>query len=153
MKKIFLFLFIIAAFSGNAQQPAGSPADEEAIRTLIQTAYVEGLQNEGDTVKINRGFHPGFEMLMAGKGGTLEKYSIAEWKKRIRTSLAEGKLPRREGERISVRFQDISVNGNAAVARFEFYAGTRLAFIDYLMLYKYEEGWKIVGKIYAKIQN
>lgn len=144
-------LFCLLGFHGMAQASQDVDADVLAIKKIIQTAYVEGLQNEGDTVKINQGFHPGFEMLIPGKDGTLKKFSIADWKAKIKADLQSGKLPRDTEELISVKFLNIDVSGTAAVAKFEFYVGGKLTFIDYQCLYKFGNDWKIVSKIYQKL--
>jgi hypothetical protein len=79
------------------------------------------------------------------------KLSITEWKAKVRTDLASGKLPRKEDEKVSVKFLNIDVSGNAAMAKFEFFVGQKLTFIDYQFLYKFGEQWKIVSKIFYKI--
>ncbi len=151
MKNLFLFLImLVVGQSVQAQQQASNETDVQLIKKTIQTAYVEGLQNEGDTMKINQGFHPGFELLSPGKNGELEKYSLTEWKTKIKARLASGKLPRKADERISVKFLFVDVTGNAATAKFEFYVGTKLTFVDYQFLYKFGDDWKIVSKIYYK---
>jgi hypothetical protein len=150
MKKVLLLAMIFSAMSvANAQQ-SNNETDKDLIRKTIQTAYVEGLQNEGDTVKINSGFHPGFELLIPETDGSLTKYSLKEWKEKIKANLASGKLPRKDPDKISIKFLDVDVTGNAAMAKFEFYVGTKLTFVDYQFLYKFEGSWKIVSKIYHK---
>ena len=148
----FLWLLIVSAisYSVHAQQPANNDAEIALIKSTIQTAYVEGLQNEGDTIKIDKGFHPGFELLIPEKDGKLTKYSLTEWKGKIKASLASGKLPRKDPDKISIKFLDVDVTGDAAMAKFEFYVGTKLTFVDYQFLYKFGEDWKIVSKIYHK---
>ena len=37
--------------------------DEEAIKKVITSAYVDGLQNKGPVADIEAGFHPGFNLL------------------------------------------------------------------------------------------
>jgi hypothetical protein len=151
MKKILAFLIVSAiSISVYAQQQAMNDEDIALIRATIQTAYVEGLQNEGDTVKINSGFHPGFELLIPGKNGELEKYSLTAWKEKVKASLASGKLPRKEADKVSVKFLNVDVTGDAAMAKFEFFVGEKLTFVDYQFLYKYKDGWKIVSKIFYK---
>ncbi len=153
MKKIFFLLIATAiSFTLYAQQQAGNDADIGLIKSIIQTSYVEGLQNEGDTVKINRGFHPDFDLLIPGKDGLLEKYSLTAWKEKIKVNLASGKLPRKGDDRISIKFLFVDVTGDAAIAKFEFYVGPKLTFVDYQSLYKFDTGWKIVSKIFYKYQ-
>ncbi len=150
MKNLLTTLFLLGVLTCGAQHSAGTSSDEEAIRKVIQTSYVEGLQNEGDTVKINSGFHPSFEMLIPAKDGSLQKYGLAAWKAKIRENVADGRLPRKKGEEISVKFLEVDVTGTAATAKFEFYVGGKLTFVDYMFLYRFSDGWKIVSKIYYK---
>jgi hypothetical protein len=150
MYKVFLFLIVSAISITGAAQQTNSEAETALIKKTIQTAYVEGLQNEGDTVKINSGFHPGFELLIPGKDGELKKFTLTEWKEKIKIDLASGKLPRKGMDRISIRFLSVDVTGDAAVAKFEFYVGLKLTFVDYQFLYKFGDHWKIVSKIFYK---
>jgi len=151
MKKVF-FLFLVSTigFTILAQTNNGNEADIELIKKVIQTAYVEGLQNEGDFAKIDKGFHPDFALLIPGKGNEMEKLTLTAWKEKIKANLASGKLPRKPEEKVSIKFLFVDITGNAAVAKFEFYVGNKLTFLDYQFLYKFEDGWKIVSKIYYK---
>ncbi|MDP1620836.1 MAG: nuclear transport factor 2 family protein [Bacteroidales bacterium] len=150
IRLMLLILIPLISFSANAQMQAGVEQEIALIKNTIQTAYVEGLQNEGDTIKINSGFHPGFELLIPSNDGKLEKYSLTAWKAKVKASLASGKLPRKDEEKISVKFLFVDVTGDAAVAKFEFYVGQKLAYMDYQFLYKFWDGWKIVSKIFHK---
>ena len=120
----------------------------ELIQQAIQTGYVEGLQNEGDFAKIDKGIHPDFALLIPGPNGELQKRTLAEWKKEIKQRLASGDLPRKPGNLVTIQFLNVDVIGNAAVAKFDFYIGDKLAYLDYQFLYKFADGWKIVSKIY-----
>ncbi|MBC8321836.1 MAG: nuclear transport factor 2 family protein [Bacteroidetes bacterium] len=37
------------------------------------------------------------------------------------------------------------------MAKFEFYIGNKLTYIDYISLDKFKDGWKIVSKIFYKL--
>ena len=126
-------------------------ADEKGIMKAIQTGYVDGLQNEGDAEKIDFGFHPEFVMVGVGDDGKVWKYPIANWKESALKKKAEGKLPLKEGDRISVKFKNIDVTGNAAVVRLEYFRGGKKEYVDYISLYKFGEDWKIVSKIFHKL--
>ncbi|MFN8257594.1 MAG: nuclear transport factor 2 family protein [Bacteroidales bacterium] len=153
MKKLLLFsTLVMISFIVNAQNSNQNDKEIETIKKVIQTAYVEGLQNEGDFNKIDQGFHPDFELLIPGKNGELEKLTLNAWKERIKTKLASGEMPRKPENKVSIKFLFVDVTGNAAVAKFEFYVGTKLTFVDYQSLYKFDSGWKIVSKTYYKFE-
>lgn len=152
MKSKYLLTAILCGlfFFGNIQAQDNSE-DVEQIKKVIQSAYVDGLQNEGDMEKIDKGFHPDFNLLGIGKEGSIWKLPIAEWKERVAKKVEEGKLPKKDGDDlVTIKFLNVDVTGTAAVAKFEFYIGEKLAYIDYISLYKFEKDWKLVSKIYYR---
>lgn len=110
--------------------------DKQAIKDVIQSAYVEGLQNEGDLAKIDQGIHSGFVLLGIDKGEEMWTFPIDKWKAKTKLKLKEGKLPRTE-KLVTVKFLNIDVTGTAAMAKIEFYVGEKLTFIDYVSLCKF----------------
>ncbi len=152
MKKLVLSVFLVSMFSFSifAQAGADNQADIDAVKKVIQSAYVEGLQNEGNFEKIDNGFHPAFELLGIGKGDDMWEYHIYSWKESVKRDIAEGKKPKKDEEKVSIKFLSVDVTGTAAVAKIEFYVGEKLTYVDYLSLYKFESGWKIVSKIFYK---
>ncbi len=124
--------------------------DKEAIKKVIQTAYVEGLQNEGDVKKIDAGIHPRFNLLGVGENNKMWNLPIDDWKKRVVKNKEEGKLPKTGNDKVSIKFLSVDITGTAAVAKIEFYIGEKLTYVDYISLYKFEDGWKMVNKIYYK---
>jgi hypothetical protein len=44
----------------------------------------------------------------------------------------------------------VDVTGNAAIAKIEVFKDSRHVYTDYMSLYKFKDGWKIVNKIYQK---
>jgi hypothetical protein len=144
---ILALCFSTFSFSQNTDE---LKKEQESIKNLIQTAYVEGLQNEGDVDKIDKGFHPSFNLLGIDQGDVIKTLPIYSWKEKIKQDKAAGKLPRTGENKVSIKFLSIDVTGTAAVAKFEFYIGSKLTFIDYLSLLKFESGWKIVSKVYYR---
>ena len=57
-------------------------------------------------------------------------------------------MPRSPKPAIKAEYAVVDVEGNAAVARVEIYRDGKHTFTDYLSLYKFPDGWKIVGKIF-----
>ena len=148
MKKLislFVLLFVI-----NTTFAQDLEVEKKAIKNVIQTSYVEGLQNEGNLDKIDHGIHPDFLLLGIGEGENMWKLPIDKWKEKTEKKLKEGKLPRK-GKPISVKFLSIDITGTAAVAKIEFYVGEKLTYIDYISLYKFEGNWKMVNKIFYKL--
>lgn len=120
-------------------------AEKVAIQKVIQEAYAEGLINTGNIEAAQRGFHPGFAILGVSDN-SLWKYPIYRWIEAVEKRKKEGKIPPEK----TVRFQYplIDIVGNAAIVKVEFIEGEKLKYTDYLSLYKFEEGWRIVNKIY-----
>ncbi|MGZ2368332.1 nuclear transport factor 2 family protein [Ancylomarina sp. YFZ004] len=148
MKKItilFVMFFVInMAFAQDIDD------EKKAIKNVIQTSYVEGLQNEGNLEKIDQGIHPDFVLLGIGEGENMWKLPIDKWKEKTVKKLEEGKLPRKE-KPVTIKFLSIDITGTAAVAKIEFYVGKKLTYIDYISLYKFEGNWKMVNKIFYKL--
>ena len=48
------------------------------------------------------------------------------------------------------KFLVVDVTGSAASVKLELHQGDKRIFTDYLSLYKFPDGWKIVGKIYYR---
>jgi len=142
---VLLSLYLTPSFSQEYN------TDQKAISELIQLAYAEGLQNEGNMDKIDRGFHPDFSMISRGNSEKLDLLGLERWKEHKKKSLASGKLPRKEGNQVSLEFDFIDVSGDVAVAKVRYYEGKTQTYLDYISLYRYEEGWKIISKIYHKL--
>ena len=124
---------------------AQGSSDEDAIKALIQSAYVDGLQNLGDLGKTRAGFHPDF-VLLGLRDGKLTRLPIAEWMASAEKRKAEGVKP----PLTVCKFVTIDVTGSAASVKLELHQNDKRIFTDYLSLYKFPDGWRIVGKIYYR---
>ncbi|MBI9038135.1 MAG: nuclear transport factor 2 family protein [Bacteroidales bacterium] len=141
---VFLaFLFPVLMFAQDNQNE-----EKEAIKIVIQTAYVDGLQNNGDLTKTEQGFHPGFNLLGVNHNG-LTKFPIYSWIEYAKNKQKENPEPPAENEKVSCEFVMIDITDKAAVAKIELLKDSKKIFTDYLSLYKFNEGWRIVSKIYA----
>ena len=148
MKKAILFLFILGIGANVFAQKAES--DQVAIKKLILTAYVDGLHNKGDLDVTREGFYPGFDLLILKNEGIVEKLPIYNWIAYAEMKRA-GDPARPEGDEITTcDFEFVDITGNAAVAKIHLNKKGKRIFTDYLSLYNFPEGWKIVGKIYYK---
>lgn len=143
-----LITLCAALFLGISLFAQNNLEDEKAIKQVIQTAYVEGLQNEGDLDKIDSGIHSGFNLIGVGENDEKWTLSIEEWKTKTEKKKREGQFPRKGDRKVSINFLNIDITGTAAVAKIEFFVGAEKKYVDYISLYKFESGWKMVNKIY-----
>jgi len=141
---ILILLLGITVFAQDIKE------DKEAIKNVILTAYVDGLQNNGDLDATREGFHPGFELLIF-RNDMIDKFPIYNWIKYKEMGKAKNPDPLPEDELTSCDFEFIDITGTAAVAKIHLSKGGKKIFTDYLSLYKFNEGWKIVSKIYFEI--
>jgi hypothetical protein len=125
--------------------------EQEAIKNVIQTAYIDGLQNEGDKDKIEAGFHPDFYLLGVGENNEMWKRSIAEWKASAMKKKEDGTFPLTGEKKVTAEYKTIDITGNAAMVKLYYYIGGKHIYTDYLSLYKFGSDWKIVNKIFHKL--
>ncbi len=152
MKNLSLItLCILFSMSTAVAQEANVEDEKEAIKFVIQDAYVDGLCNNADRAAVNKGFHPGFNVLGVGQGETMWKNPIYNWIEYAEIGKAKGNKYAFQNEFTTIKFQFIDVSGNAAVAKINFYEGGIHKYIDYLSLLKFESGWKLVSKTFYKI--
>jgi hypothetical protein len=71
--------------------------------------------------------------------------TLEEWIARLEKGNRE-----RTGPRPAIRheFTAVDVTGNAATVRLELYRDGKHTFTDYLSLYRFPDGWKIVSKTF-----
>jgi len=150
MKKTIVTIVLLAMIPIFLLAQEEYKEDKEAIKKVIQTAYVDGLQNKGPVEDVEMGFHPGFELL-GMRNDDLTKWPIYSWILYHESKLKEDPGPPKKDEFVTAKFPLIDVTENAAIAKVELYKGGEQIFTDYLSLYKFEEGWQIVSKIYYRL--
>ena len=123
---------------------AAAPADVEAVKAVVKSAYVEGVHAKPDAALMRAGFHPSFRMLVL-KDGQLTPVTLDEWAGRIEKGAMDKSASRPE---IRADFTSVDVTRDAAVVRLELFRGGKHAFTDYLSLYRFPDGWKIVAKTF-----
>jgi hypothetical protein len=123
---------------------ADEAADQEAVKAVVRSAYIEGVHAKGDPALMRAGFHPDFRMYVL-RDGVASTVTLDEWAARIEKSTRDrqGPAPQIRGD-----FTRVDVTGGAAVARVELHRDGKHVFTDYLSLYRFPDGWKIVAKIF-----
>jgi len=141
---ILMILFFNPLFAQENQ-------DEELIKNVIQNAYVDGLCNNADEDAVRKGFHPGFKLMGIASNNRMWELPIYNWIESAKTGKEKGLKYSFQNEYTTVKYLSIDITGKVAVAKIEFYEGSELNYIDYLSLMKFEDGWKIVSKIFHPV--
>lgn len=131
-----------------ATQPASEvsqAAEIDAVQRVVQAGYIDGFANLVNVPAMKTSFHPSFEMLWL-KDDKVEKTPVASW-----ISGAERRLAKANGTppaaTYTAKFLQVDVTGSVAVAKVAVYAAGTLAYTDYLSLYKFADGWRMVSKV------
>lgn len=119
-------------------------SEEEAVKQIVQSAYVEGFQNLGGREMMEASFHPTFVMVL-NRGGMLTDLPL---KRMIEIVEQRQNNPDYKHRTVTAKILDVDVTGNAAMVKLELYRDGQKLFTDYLGLYKFDEGWKIFNKLY-----
>lgn len=147
-KVLISLVLILAGWLASGQTGRGTQQD--AIKEVIKEAYVDGVFNEGNLRNIELGFSEDFKMLSL-ENNKVKTISRADWMQRVKANQAAGKYPPAAQERVRVDYLSVDVEGDVAVAKLRFYRGNKLEYIDFITLYRFEEGWKLISKVYHKV--
>ena len=120
---------------------AQSTDDEGAIKEMLVESYVEGIYVNRNREAVMKGFHPDF-VLHVYDGGNLIQAPLEAWLGRLQLDGT------RNTDSIDYQFDLIDIAGNTALAKMLIYENSQLLYTDYFGLYKFEDGWKIVNKIF-----
>lgn len=134
----FFFFLVVAAVA--------QTADEIEVKQVVTSAYIEGIHNRGSVDEIRKGFHPTFNMLRL-VDNQIKPLPIEEWITNLEKQRKESTAPpvKTEG-----KFINVDVTGNNAVVKLELFRENKKIFTDYLVLYKFAEGWRIVSKTFYR---
>jgi hypothetical protein len=83
--------------------------------------------------------------------GKLEKMPLAKWIAAIESATPGAPPSRESGTRSTSALPGRRDRGSAALCRVEIERDGKHVFTDFLNLYKFEDGWKIVGKTFTAI--
>lgn len=121
----------------------------DSIKSLIEYAYIDGIHSSQDLEKINSGFHEDFIMNVY-HGDKIVKVNVEQWLKRI--DKLKGENPELWNNKTIYTVEFIDVTANAASIKLKVYKGEIFFSTDYMLLYKFSDGWKIVSKIYTILE-
>ncbi|MFA8450789.1 MAG: nuclear transport factor 2 family protein [Bacteroidales bacterium] len=145
MKRLILLICLCSvSLFVNAQE--NNTNDIENIKSVIQTSYIDGIQNLGKIKDIKKGFHKEFELL-SHRGEDLHKLPLETWIGYVKKAKKNNV---KMNSKITCSYKMIDITGDAAIVKLELNREDKHLYTDYLSLYKFPEGWKIVGKTYQR---
>jgi hypothetical protein len=145
MKKVSSIIFGLLFFGliATGVLNADSKADVEKV---IQSSYFNGAFNDLDTEGMRKGFHPDFAIFSA-KGVEISRYPIDAWIKGIDKRKQDPNFDPSQAK-MDCRIASLDITGGCAAAKIEISKNGTMIYTDYLSLLKFDDGWKIVAKVY-----
>ncbi len=122
-------------------------SDKAEIQDVIQRAYIEGIHINGDSAAIRSGFHPSFVMFIQ-RDGEIRQVLIEDWISRIEESQKEAGDSKEEKPKVKADIDVLDLVGAAAVARVRVHKDGKQVYTDFMSLYRFDDGWKIVAKTF-----
>ncbi len=118
----------------------------QAIKQVVEEAYIEGIHKTQNMETIRSGFHPDFRMLVLGDN-KMNKVSLEEWMPRIEEMKKAN--PQMWAGETAYEWHLVDYCNTAAVIKIEVHKNGQYFSTDYMLLYRFSEGWKIVSKVYT----
>jgi Putative lumazine-binding len=127
-------------------------AEDTAIIAIVDKAYVHGVHIDNDPELMRAGMHDTFVMFVQSDKG-VNQLTRDAWIERLTASKAkDANAPKPEASKPEIR-ADITVldrSGKAAVAKVALFRNGKQVFTDYISLYRFEDGWKLVAKTFNR---
>jgi hypothetical protein len=128
----------------------GQNRDHAAIKEVLKEAYADGVFNEGRIRNIELGFSPQFQMIV-NRGDSVEFFGLDNWIDQIEKHQVEDYYPVPKEQEVRLEIESIDVVQDVASVRLKFFVGKKARYIDFIDLYKYSTGWKIVSKTFTEL--
>jgi len=136
-------IIIVSALPAAISAQATQEKEKEIIRNVIVTSYVDGIFNEGSVNKIKLGWYPECDINIYN----VQKDTCIK-SKAFRFIPMFEKNPVGLTPGTTCKIPMVHVTGYAAIAIVEIYHGGKQIYTDYMNLYKFSNGWKIVTKTF-----
>ena len=147
--KIFLGLALFLVFGMALIEKNDSyEAEKSEVEATVLRAYIHGAFNELNPEAMAEGFHSDFAIFSAD-GESISKYPIAQWVEGVKARKSNTDFDPAKNK-WDHKFAIVDVTGGSAQVKVELSKDGVLIYTDYLSLLKFENGWKIVAKVYHK---
>lgn len=144
MKKTLLLALVACVVSAVA---LADDSEHAAIVAAVDQAYVHGVHIDGDADKMRAGMHDSFVMFVHSDKGVTQMTRDA-WIERLTASKARAaNAPKPE---IKANITVLDRAGNAAVVKVDLFRDGKQIFTDYISLYRFDDGWKLVAKTFHR---
>ncbi len=141
MKMRVKIILLAALLCFSTYSSAANEKEKKAVKAVLVTAYVNGLHINRDEKAVRAGFHSDFVMQIFSDGRII-KATLDMWLERL---ALDGK---KNPKRVEHKFNFVDVTGNSAMVKMEIHEDSKQIYTDYFLLYKFDDGWKIVSKTF-----
>ena len=142
MKKLLILVFSFMLLTAGLKA-ADTPDETAAVKKAVTEGYIEGIFLKGDAELVKKWWHEACDVVVLTKEG-LQKIPVSAWVSRLEKNPGSPFA----GITVTHEFEDVKVTGTAALAVVRVFFDGKQKYTDYLNLYKFEDGWKIVTKTY-----
>jgi hypothetical protein len=143
---LLLSVTLMAFSSINWNESNAEIKEVEEIREVLLKGYVHGAFNELDPDAMAETFHEDFA-IFSPNGNEISRYPISRWVESTRQRKQNPDFDP-QNNKWEPKFVNISVSGNAASVTLELHHQDKHVYTDYLSLLKFDDGWKVVAKVY-----
>jgi ketosteroid isomerase-like protein len=145
---VAVLALLLAATPVVAETPAAQDAAEDAaIVAVVDRAYVHGVHIDNDPELMRSGMHDSFVMFVQSDKG-LTQLTRDAWIERLAASKAKDTHATKPEIKADITVLDRS--GKAAVAKVALFRNGKQIFTDYISLYRFDDGWKLVAKTFNR---
>lgn len=134
-------------------RPQHIDPDRAAIEEVILEAYINGIYNRADVRSVNLGFSDDFKAIIFEGNDQTRVETIQDWIQMAKKNASEGKLPEDEKTGAAMRIIKIEVSNVVANAQIQFLMNGKVQHTDFIGLFKFSGGWKLVNMMYEETQN
>lgn len=135
---------LIILLSSLLLAPLFAQDEDAAIREVILEAYINGVYNDGIPRNIELGFSTDFRSVDLVDKQTKVR-PLSHWQRQVQRQLNRGDYPRGENNRVSAQYHRIEINGRQAMVKLNRLEGGKAVAVEYLVLFRYPEGWMILS--------
>ena len=118
----------------------------QAILQTMDEGYIEGVHRQGNRSLTDKHFHNTFSMFIRGENDKIDVWSIDFWMDRIEKRKEED--PNSLDRKVDYTITKIDVQDSFATVLLDLYYDEKPYARDFFSLYKFDDGWKIMNKVY-----